>query len=215
MLDKNYIKNLIGKTKDIILVEVGAADGGDTLEFVEVFKDTDLKMYCFEPDKRNIQTFKQRIHDPRVTLIESAVGDVDGIVEFNTSIGQNIYSSSLKEPGQDIFKIWPNLFNENSFEKTQVNCITLEKFFKDWNIDHIDFCWIDCQGAEDLLIRGAGKYINKIDYIYTEYSNAEIYKNEPDLDKILSMLPNFEVVQIYKNTNGDLRGGDILLKRIK
>lgn len=215
MLDKNYIKNLIGKTKDIILVEVGAADGGDTLEFVEVFKDTDFILYAFEPDKRNIQTFKQKINDPRVILVESAVGDVDGKVEFNTSIGQNIYSSSLKEPGQDIFKIWSNLFNEKSFEKTQVNCVTLEKFCAEKNIDHIDFAWIDCQGAEDLLIRGAGKYINKIDYIYTEYSNAEIYKNEPNLDKILFMLPNFEVIQIYKNTNGDLQGGDVLLKRIK
>ena len=47
--------NLIG-TDSPVVVEIGAHYGEDSLRFLEMF--TGIKLYCFEPDPRNIQTFK-------------------------------------------------------------------------------------------------------------------------------------------------------------
>jgi FkbM family methyltransferase len=41
-----------------------------------------------------------------------------------------------------------------------MNSIRLDTFVKNNNIGHIDFLWLDCQGAEDIVIEGGrlGKY---------------------------------------------------------
>lgn len=93
MRPQNRIRNLIGDTPTPILFEIGAADGDDTAGFIEFFNDIDFKMYCFEPDKQNSDIFKQKINDPRIKLIEMAIGDISGDVTFYSSTSP--YTSSL------------------------------------------------------------------------------------------------------------------------
>lgn len=211
-MNKQEIKELCNTTNPIIF-EIGSADGLDTLEFINVFNDSNFKLYCFEPYDVNINEFKRNIDDKRVHLYEGVVGDKNGTVDFNISIGQNIYSSSLKEPGDALFKTWSNLFpDKSSFIKSKVNSITLDAFVEENNIEKIDFIWMDCQGAEDLVIKGGkNSFVNKVKYLYTEYSDSEIYVGEPTLNDILKELPNFSIVFDFKNKTGDLSGGDVLL----
>ena len=205
-MNKYNIKNLINKTKGITIFEVGAADGTDTTDFLNIFADAeDFNLYAFEPDDRNLQVFKSTINDQRVHLFEGVMGDTDGDVTFYTSTksfitGQElIYSSSLRMPGKDIYKMWPTLFqNEGNFSPTTVKSVTLNTFVKDNNIDFINFIWLDCQGAEDIFINGGLETLNtKVKYFYTEYNNEEVYKGNPNLDKIVSMLPNFSIMQDF------------------
>lgn len=134
------------------------------------------------------------------------MGDVDGYVTFYTSTksfitGQElIYSSSLRLPGKDIYKMWPTLFqNEGNFSPTTVRSITLDTFARNNNIDFVDFLWVDIQGAEDLFINGGLETLNtKVKYFYTEYNNEEVYQGNPNLDKIVSMLPNFSILHDFK-----------------
>jgi len=217
MTDNQLNKNLVRQycnTDTPTIFEIGCADGRDTEEFIKTFIDLDFKLYCFEPYEPNVMEFRNVIKDNRVKLYQVAIGDIDGEVDFNVSLNNNLYSSSLKEPGDALFNTWSWLFpNKFSFGKTKVKSITLDTFTKENNIELIDFVWLDCQGAEDLVIKGGKQtFKNKVRYLYTEYSNQEIYKGEPSLDKILSMLSTYSLIENMHNTNGDLLGGFALLK---
>ena len=81
----------------------------------------------------------------------------------------------------------------------------------DWcavnDIRHIDFIWMDVQGAEEDVISGAPKILQATRYLYTEYSNKELYEGQLSLHRLLALLPSFEVVTRYR--------GDVLLKNTK
>lgn len=195
-MEKHQIRQLIN-TSNPVIFEIGAADGTDTLEFINTFNDLDFKIYCFEPDLRNIESFKQKVNDPRVTLFEMAIGDKNGKATFNQSNDIYNLSSSLKKPMMENMKAtWPLM----DFDKTyDVDVVTLDTFLADNNIDKVDFIWADVQGAEDLMILGGKEsLINKVRYMYTEYSNVEYYENELNLNEIIELIgENWEVVQVF------------------
>ena len=88
------------------------------------------------------------------------------------------------------------------------SCCFIEKYCL--LIEHIDFMWMDTQGAERDVLKGIGSMIDKIDYIYTEYYDEEMYEGCPGLEEIKSLLPGFELVQTW--TYNDADGGDALFK---
>ena len=48
------------------------------------------------------------------------------------------------------------------------------------------------------MIQGGGELLGRTRYLYTEYSNDELYEGEPDLATLLAMLPGFSVVKRYR-----------------
>lgn len=81
-MDKQYIKSLLNKL-DPVVFEIGCNDGSDTQEFIDVFED--ITMYCFEPDKRAYNKFKNNITYEKCYLYNVAVSDVDGECDFYIS----------------------------------------------------------------------------------------------------------------------------------
>ena len=51
--------------------------------------------------------------------------------------------------------------------------------------------------AERDVLSGVGDMLGKIDYIYTEYYNEEMYEGYPGLEEIKSLLPGYEVVHVW------------------
>lgn len=205
-MDKNYIKQLVGKNNPI-LFEIGCADGGDTQNFVDVFSDTDFKLYCFEPESTNIQHFKNRNFSDNVVLFEGAISKENGITRFNRSRNQNDYndyrySGSVKQPKEHT-QNWPHILFD---EFADVQIITLDDFCSQNGITLIDFIWADVQGAEDYLITGGRKmFDNGVRYFYTEYSDREFYENAPNQHRINELLgDNWEIVCDFRT--------DVLLK---
>ena len=215
-MNKSQIRELVNRELPIIF-EIGCADGIDTIEFIDVFGDN-MKLYCFEPDNRNADVFLNGGFRPirpdllhgikrdNVIFENKAVGNIDGIVEFNQS--STIYSSSLKKPTDLFEQTWGSAIKFNNI--LQVECVTLDKYLNDNQIDVIDFMWADVQGAEDLMIMGGSEsFKSKIRYLYTEYSGVEFYEGAPNRSIIESLLgDNWEVIHDF--TNGS--GGDVLLK---
>src|SRR5438093_3389986 len=79
-----YLRELVGSDAPMIL-EIGANSGMHTRAFLDLFPRA--KIYAFEPDPRALMKFKHNIRDPRVQLIEAAVGSYDGKGEFHVSSG--------------------------------------------------------------------------------------------------------------------------------
>jgi 2-O-methyltransferase len=201
-MNKQDIRSLIGDVENPVIFEIGSANGDDTLEFIKTFKDKNFSLFCFEPDYRNIAEFENKIFDDRVHLFEGVVSNVDGTVDFYTSTknphtGQEfINSSSLRRPDKGLFETWPMFIDEETcFEKTKKRSIMLDTFVRNMKIERIDFVWMDVQGAEDLVFEGGRwTFKNITRYIYTESNNENIYQGAPSLVKMMSLLPDFEVM---------------------
>lgn len=208
---KNFIKNNLNN--ESIFFEIGSHFGSDSKEFINITKN----LHCFEPDPRNIEMFK-RLNLP-IVLNEYAISDIDGISILYLSSG-NVYesingptndevlnkndwsaSSSLMSPKNHIIKTPWVKFEKNIEVKTKrFDTYCLEK-----NIEKIDFIWMDVQGAELNIINGMGDFKNKIRYIYTEYSDEELYEKQGTKKQITDLLGDNWVVLF------DF-GGDILLQ---
>jgi hypothetical protein len=53
------------------------------------------------------------------------------------------------------------------------------------------------QGAEGDLISGGRSTLGHTRYLYTEYSDEEWYEGQPNLARLIDMLPNFSVLKRY------------------
>lgn len=194
-LTKKEIFRLVNHTNPIIF-EIGCADGADTEGLLKEFPDENLKLFCFEPDPRNLTAFKSRIDDPRAVLMAKAVGDKDGRVIFHQT--STIYSSSLKRPNfRAMNTVWPTIKLRKDL---LVDSIRLDTFMSQKHLELVDFVWVDVQGAEDLVLKGAKKSLEgKIRYFYTEYHNDIYYQGGPRLEDIIKYLgPNWEVVHDFR-----------------
>lgn len=205
------LPGLLGTDSPVVL-EVGCNDGTETERFLNIF-GSGMQIFAFEPDPRAIKRFRNRIDDPRACLLECALSDVDGSTDFYVSDGvpeSNKFkdyrpegwdlSGSIRKPKEHLERHpWCK------FEKTiNIRTRKLDSVYRELNLDVIDFMWVDVQGAENLFIRGGQEALGKTRYLYTEYSNRELYEGQVNLPQLLALLPDYEVVARYP--------GDVLLR---
>lgn len=181
--------------KKRVILEIGAADGGDTLKIIEsISKDCDY--FAFEPDPRNIAVIRSGdlMRVPQFKLIEAAIGDRNQNVTLNLSSGftpenpavkDHWYSSSVKTPKQHL-EVHPWCKFDSSCD---VRMMRLDDVCALYGIEAIDFIWCDIQGAEDLMISGAMKSLGSTQLLYTECEEAEMYDGQIGYDEMLRRLP--------------------------
>lgn len=205
-----------------VVFEFGTCDGQHTNVMCSILKQmqsdprfgqkNQFKYYAFEGDYRIIPRFWQvnsnNVND--VILNNAAIGNIDGEVTFNLSGGeesrpghfkQEFYgSSSIRKPKKTL-EFWPDM----TFEESTVKCYKFDTYYQEVNPGIIDFIWADIQGAEGDLIDGGQLALSNTRYLYTEYSNEELYEGEVGLQEILDKLPGtWSVVEDYET--------DVLLK---
>lgn len=205
---------IISTVENPTIFEFGTCDGQHTNVMCQILKHYGKKFqyHAFEADYRIIQRFWviNDSHKNEIKLNNSAIGNIDGKVKFNLSGGeekreghfkQAFYGSSSIRAPKKTLEFWPDM----TFEETEVNCCKFDSYIDGKNIENIDFIWADIQGAEGDLIDGGKKALSKTRYLYTEYSNDELYEGEIGLEEILRRLPgDWEIIEDY--------GSDVLLK---
>lgn len=201
-MNKREILQLLKKDNPIIL-EIGTNDGQDSEDFINTFKN--IQLYCFEPDPRAITRFKNRMKKySNYKLYEMAISNSNGEIDFHLSGGSNPgmpwygdwdKSSSIKKPKLHLLQHRWCSFNNTIKVETK----KLDDWFKEENLESIDFIWVDVQGAEKEMIEGAIETLKKTKYLYTEFDNVELYEGQPNLDTILKLLPDFKVVKFVEN----------------
>lgn len=212
-LTHEEIKALIGKNTPVIL-EIGCNDGSDTLAFLNAMPGA--KIYCFEPDPRAIARFRRQLGPKlgQVSLIEAAISDRTGQIEFHQSSGDDVpknwegpelcegwdLSGSIRKPRNHLKRVPWVRFNNS----IMVDTYQLDDWCDQNGIEQVDFIWMDVQGAEEDVISGAQTILERTRFIYTEYSDDELYEGQLTFQQLLSRLPLFEVVARYPS--------DVLLK---
>lgn len=207
----DFINNTFNS--ESVFFEIGCHFGTDTKKLLQVTKN----LHCFEPDPRNIKIFKEKIQNIKIN--EFAISNKDGEIEFYLSSG-NVFeskygptsddflnkndwsaSSSIKKPKNHLINTPWVKFKEKIIVKTK----KLDTYCLENNVSKIDFIWMDVQGAELDVFEGCKNSLGSIQYIYTEYSDNELYEGQATKTQILNFLgDNWVLVSDY--------GGDILLK---
>lgn len=158
----------------------------------------------FEPDPRNVAKIVAVGLPQRMNFHPEAVGHFTGKLPFylsttepNGCVGQ----SSISEFTPVLTENWPWLKLQSTID---VHGWRLDDFCAQNDIDHIDFIWMDVQGAERLVFDGAVNMLPKTRMIWTEYDGGKLYKHSSAIEDILACFPGWEVVADT--------GGDVLLK---
>lgn len=201
-----FIEKTVGQIKNPVIFEIGAHLGIDSEKISTI---ANSKIWGFEPDPRNLEVLNSKRSQFFHEISPIAVSDVDGSSQFFLSSGNppEIYededmnkdwsaSNSLKQPLKHL-----EIHDWCRFDKyITVQTTRLDTYCSLKNISHVDFIWMDVQGAEDLVIRGMGHIKKNIKYIYTEYNSEELYVGACNKDGILDLLGDgWEIVMEYEN----------------
>lgn len=185
---KEWVQQTFRYSGPKTFLELGAHQGDDTAWMAEI---PNVTLHAFEPDPRNNPTLRHN-----VTLHRAAIADHDGrgfLTLSKHGWGQEwTHSSSIKQPKNHLHR-FPVTFGE----AVDVELVTLDTFYQQQRFDVIDFIWADIQGAEGEMIRGGRQTLARTRYLYTEYSDDELYENQVTLREILEMLPDFRVLELW------------------
>ena len=169
-------------------LELGAHRGSDTAWMAGL---PGVTIHAFEPDPRNQQPPR-----PNVRLHRSAISEQDGagfLLLSQQGWGQEwTYSSSIMKPKNHLLR-YPVTFNE----MVEIQLTSLDTFYRQQGLDTIDFIWADIQGAEGEMVRGGRQALARTRYLYTEYSDDELFENQASLKDILELLPDFRVLELW------------------
>lgn len=192
-----HYRNIIHGTTNPVVVEIGAADGQDTerLQLPLAATGRNWRLLAFECEPKNFDKFKQRNIDS-VEFFPVAVSDHDGPGRWVGS-GNWPYSGSLKEPViHRVSHAWI------PFEQpTEVPCVMLDTMFKTCRLDHIDFIWMDVQGAEDLVLAGGQHALAKTRWIWAEVYEDAQYEGPIGKEGFLSRLPGRWEIEFIESTD--------------
>jgi hypothetical protein len=99
-------------------------------------------------------------------------------------------------------------------KSVKVQCTKLDDF-KPLKNTKIDFMWVDVQGAEDLVFSCAQETLKNTRYVFTEFSNYELYEGQLNQEKLMNLFgPEWRIVPNVCPPPHPKHGGDILLENI-
>jgi len=184
-----WVERTFGSPGPKTFLELGAHDGSDTAWMASV---PGVTVHAFEPDPRNRPPPR-----PNVVLNRAAVSDRDGRAPFLLSkTGWGVewtHSSSLRRPKEHLHR-YPVTFGET----VEVETVALDTYRARAGLGAVDFVWADIQGAEGDMIRGGPATFARTRYLFTEYSDDELYEGQATLSDILAGLPGFRVVDLWE-----------------
>lgn len=199
-LTAEEIRALIDR-RDPLILEVGANSGQTTAELLRAMPRA--RIHAFEPDPRAIAKFRRNIRHPWVYLYECAVGARVGTVTFHQSAGAEELpdygagwdqSGSIRRPREHLeANPWVRFDRQ-----IEVPITTLDAWAADRDIGEVDFIWADVQGAESDLVQGAARVLATTRYLFTEYSDREMYEGQATLDQLTKALPGFALLRRYE-----------------
>lgn len=198
-IDKTILRELL--PENAVVIDIGSFDGKDAVELADVLN---TEVHCFEPDQDSFKKIKAR-NDDRLILWKYAVGAWHGRGPWVKS-PNHPQSNSMHAPLKHT-KVFPHIkFSKRSY---MVECTTLDNWHRSVLKKPVDLIWIDVNGAEGDVIKGATNVLKLTKYLYIEFQEVELYKGAMNREKTMLRLPDFELVGEY-NFEGNY--GNLLLK---
>lgn len=192
-----HIINKIRPESILTVLDIGSMDAWESINLARTFEDATV--YTFEPVKTNFEMCEQNVASQtesvqrRVHLQRIALNDVTGPMTFwelddvaaakrgklNRGIGSKY---QLMNPD-----MWP--WEHNAQRPATVVGYRLDDWCKENSIERVDGIWMDAQGAELDILRGAGSVLDTVQFIITEAGLKPYYHGhtmKADMDQYLT-----------------------------
>lgn len=192
------LRKLFKRYDNLVIFDIGSCESEDSIRYAKFFPSATI--HAFEPIPQNFLTAKSNISryklQSRIKLHKAALSNTVGISKIFKSSGQPAdvtpegdwdygnKSSSLLAPKM-VKEVTPWLKFEDSL-KVKTN--TLKNYCKKNNIKSIDLMHMDVQGAELMVLQGAGSFIRHIEAIWLEAEAVELYEKQPLKSELESFL---------------------------
>ena len=211
----DIIENTAISKTNLTIIDCGAHNGSSIERFRKIY-GAGANIFAFEPSDLYVD-LKERFEDDKTTICNIALSDRNALIDFyqhNSSTGS---SSVEKVYKGSKFSARRGLDNPDNISKIKVSSMTLDKFSRENNINHIHHLKVDVQGHEENVLKGSEFLLSKqnIDVIEIEVivgqayeTSASIYDIEkhliPNGYKLVSLSPdgrfyNMEPHDIFKN----------------
>lgn len=142
------------------------------------------------------------------------------IILENKALGNNIKKvemicnddglcSSILKP-KVVLTQYPNIVFD---KKETVDMIMLDSHYM-VNGDHnYNFINMDTQGYELEVLKGAAKTLERVDAVYTEVNNAEVYENNAMIEEIDNYLEKYDMIRVETDWMGGTWGDAFYIRQ--
>ena len=190
-----------------VIIEAGCCAGEDTLKMKDLWHDSII--YCFEPNPLLFDTITTNIACPppqftksknvtNIHLSHLALADFVGEKTFYMSKFMPAASSFFEDNSINV--VVPDTVLESlrierekyipSYldEPVVVQCTTIDAWRAENNIGDIDYLWLDTEGAELMILKGAVETLKKIKVISLEFNFQYFRKEMAQFDEVYACL---------------------------
>jgi FkbM family methyltransferase len=183
--------------------------GGHIGQEMETYQKNNVKnLIVFEPQKipfQKLSSVVDSIGFNNVKLINKALGNSCATVEMTCNDG-GLCSSILKP--KHVLQQYPDIIFDR---KESVEMVTMDSVIGETH--DYNFLNMDTQGYELEVLKGATKTLEKIDYVYTEVNNTEVYENNALIEEIDEFLIDYNMVRVVTDWMGGTWGDAFYIRK--
>lgn len=194
-LHKKYNLQLNG------VLHIGANNGGEyntyKLLAIEPIIMIEALPHIFEELKQNV--------GEECTLIQTAIGNIEGNIEMYVETGTKNGSSSVLKPKVHLQQ-YPHIHFDSlvNVPITKVDSLDIPK---------VNFINIDIQGYELEALKGAKDYLQSVDYIMCEVNKEELYEGCARVEEIDTYLTSYGFERVETDWAGWSWGDAFYIKK--
>ncbi len=164
-----------------VVFEFGARDCADSILIADAFPKA--RVYSFECNRATLPLCRNNAAaNPRITLIERAVGEIDGETTFHPIDQEKTVTTWTDgNPGASSLFLASGKYEVETYvqRSEEVSVIRPDTFMGECGIAKVDAVWMDIQGAELMALRGFGERISDVGLLSLEAEFVEIYEGQP------------------------------------
>lgn len=188
------------------LIHVGGHIGEEVSDYYSKGIDN---IIIFEPLPQSFVQLESEVAKyqfKKIKLINKALGSKNKQIEMNVC-NQDGLCSSLLNP-KHVLEQYPHIKFPN---KQLVDMITMDSIIGENH--NYNFLNMDTQGYELEVLKGAKKTLKKINFVYTEVNNIEVYENNALIEDIDKFLEEYDMVRVETDWMGTTWGDAFYIKK--
>lgn len=200
--------------EDPVIVEAGAFDGKDTRANATFWNTSTIHAFEPVPDIYELLQYNTR-ELSNVHIHNLALSSTRGVATFHVSEkpsrpGKPFQAGSLHEPRERL------QWSDARYTRTiEVQTTTLDQWADEQKIQKIDLLWLDAQGHELDILKGAHTILPQVSAIYTEVHFIHAYEGQPLYEELKAWLENHGFTQVAQDFQDQSRWffGNVLFVR--
>ena len=163
-----------------VVIDVGANAGQFAIAAAKLWPR--CQVHSFEPVPDSARALARNCETlPSVAVYETALGEREGTAQIH--VNRHSHSSSILPLGLAHRRAFPEAEEVGTIT---VKVVTLDSFLANLEVSAPVLLKLDVQGYELNVIRGASRFLGRVDYVLAETSFKPMYDGEPLFPELLA-----------------------------